>query len=58
MYRAAREALEDECARPGILEKMTAAHQLFKRHGQELCRRSAPRCEACPLRKTCPCAGV
>jgi endonuclease-3 len=52
MYRTAREALQDElgdeCAR------LIAAHQLLKRHGQELCRRSAPRCEACPLRKTCP----
>jgi endonuclease III len=51
MYRAARAALQDEygekCA------PLIVAHQLLKRHGQELCRRSAPRCEACPLRKTC-----
>jgi endonuclease-3 len=56
MYRAARAALQSECGknRAGLM----AAHQLLKRHGQELCRRSAPRCEACPLRKTCPSAGV
>jgi len=56
MYRAAQTALQSEygedCA-PLII-----AHQLLKRHGQELCRRSAPRCEACPLRKTCPGASV
>jgi len=53
MYRAAREALQDDeenCA------TLIVAHQLLKRHGQELCRRSAPRCEACPLKKTCPSA--
>ena len=29
------------------------AHMLLRRHGQELCRRSAPRCELCPLRGDC-----
>jgi endonuclease-3 len=52
MYRAGRATLQDEygekCA------PLIGAHQLLKRHGQELCRRSAPRCEACPLAKTCP----
>jgi endonuclease III len=56
MYRAAHIALQseygDEC------KPLIAAHQLLKRHGQELCRRSAPRCEACPLRKPCPFAGA
>jgi endonuclease-3 len=32
---------------------LVAAHQLLKLHGQELCRRSEPRCTACPLRATC-----
>jgi len=61
MYRAAQTVLQDEygkaCA-PQIFKEMIAAHQLLKRHGQELCRRSAPRCEACPLRKSCPSAGA
>lgn len=54
MYRAARAALQDEYG--GKCAPLIVAHQLLKRHGQELCRRSAPRCEACPLRKTCPSA--
>ena len=29
------------------------AHVLFRRHGQEICKRSAPRCELCPLRGDC-----
>jgi endonuclease-3 len=53
-YRAAGKALQaeygEECA------PLIAAHLLLRRHGQELCRRSAPRCESCPLRKACPSA--
>jgi endonuclease III len=52
MYRGARKAVRavigDECA------PLAAAHLLLKRHGQELCRRSAPLCPACPLRGGCP----
>jgi endonuclease III len=33
---------------------LIAAYQLLRRHGQELCRRSKPQCEKCPLRKACP----
>ena len=29
------------------------AHLLFRRHGQETCKRAAPRCEVCPLRDDC-----
>ena len=29
------------------------AHLLLRRHGQETCKRSAPRCEVCPLRGRC-----
>jgi endonuclease III len=54
MYRAAQTALQDECGEN--CGPLITAHQLLKRHGQELCRRSAPRCEACPLRKNCPSA--
>jgi endonuclease III len=54
MYRGAREVLQAEVGEECL--PLIAAHQLLKRHGQELCRRSAPRCEACPLRKTCPSA--
>lgn len=52
MYRSIQVALEkqagDKCA------PLLAAHQLLKRHGQEVCKRSAPRCEACALRVSCP----
>ena len=29
------------------------AHQLLRSHGQRLCKRTAPRCEACPLNSNC-----
>jgi endonuclease-3 len=29
------------------------AHQLLRQHGQELCRRTQPRCERCPLADAC-----
>jgi endonuclease III len=29
------------------------AHVVLRRHGQEVCRRSAPRCEVCPVRAGC-----
>jgi len=54
MYRTAWEALKNEF---GVeCPPLIAAHQLLKRHGQELCRRAAPRCMACPLRNFCPSA--
>lgn len=43
---AAKEVPEDFRAR-------IQAHQLLRRHGQELCRRSAPICERCPVTKEC-----
>jgi endonuclease III len=62
MYRASRAWFQNELGRepstPRMFKQMMEAHHLLKRHGQELCRRSAPRCEACPLRNTCPSAGV
>ena len=30
------------------------AHRLLRRHGQELCNRSRPRCEKCPFPAQCP----
>jgi endonuclease III len=32
-------------------------HQLLRRHGQTVCRRSAPSCPYCPLADACPSAG-
>jgi endonuclease-3 len=56
MYRAAQTALQDESGKG--CAAWAGAHQLLKRHGQELCRRSGPRCQTCPLRKTCPFASA
>jgi endonuclease-3 len=52
MYKNAQVALHDEIG--SQCSPLIAAHQILKRHGQELCRRSAPRCEACPVRTECP----
>lgn len=49
-YRSVREAL-------GTLTQDTSglihAHVQLRRHGQEMCRRTSPACEACPLRTDC-----
>ena len=50
-YRSVQEALA-----PGLpldVAFLTEAHQLLRRHGQELCKTNHPRCEACPLKKEC-----
>jgi endonuclease III len=54
-YRAAAEAVAPELPRDSSW--LVAAHQLLRRHGQETCRRSEPRCEICPLAKSCDFAG-
>ena len=50
-YRRAQEILA------GVLPKandaLIAAYYLLRRHGQELCRRSEPACDGCPLRASC-----
>lgn len=50
-YRASKEAIEAEV--PATFEARTRAYLLLKRHGQEVCKRTTPRCEACPLRPDC-----
>jgi endonuclease III len=54
-YRGLQRALSGEvrskCA--PLAPRLVKAHQLLKRHGQEICRRSAPRCMACPVRPVC-----
>ena len=50
-YRSAQEAatprLESRC------DGLIRAQLLLRRHGQTLCRRSRPRCEACPVANVC-----
>jgi endonuclease-3 len=50
-YRSVRDATRREIVED--CEWLIRAHVLLKRHGQELCRRSAPRCEACPAAPDC-----
>jgi endonuclease-3 len=50
-YRSIREATRLEWK--DDFDWLIAAHQLLRRHGQELCKASRPCCEACPLRKDC-----
>jgi endonuclease III len=35
------------------IEWLIRAYQLLRRHGQELCRRSRPSCERCPVADGC-----
>lgn len=50
-HRSAQAAVESQGKRD--CDWLIAAHQLLRRHGQELCKRSHPRCDACPLRIDC-----
>src|SRR3989442_3926114 len=50
-YRSAAEAVRPEL--PRNAGWLIRAHQLLRRHGQEICKRAAPRCEACPLTASC-----
>jgi endonuclease III len=40
-------------AAAGELPNAKEAHLLLRRHGQEVCKRSAPRCEVCVVRGQC-----
>jgi endonuclease-3 len=44
---ALRDEIGDDC---GFLIR---AHQLLRQHGKELCRRSNPACDACPVNECC-----
>jgi endonuclease-3 len=50
-YKSVQAALENQVG--NNREFLIAAHQLLRQHGQELCKRSNPRCAECPVRKTC-----
>lgn len=49
-YAAGRVAAQDLPAEPSVMQE---AHLLLQEHGQTLCKRSAPSCEACPLARGC-----
>lgn len=50
-YRLAQHAICDQL--PGDCDSLIRAHQLLRQHGQELCKRSKPRCAECPVRDGC-----
>jgi endonuclease III len=50
-YRAAREILS--AALPHTFEARQRAYLLLKKHGQQTCKRSHPKCEVCPLTGQC-----
>ncbi len=53
-WRAVRDAVSAEL--PDDVSWLQRAHQLLRRHGQELCRRTQPSCNDCPL-AACPSRG-
>jgi endonuclease III len=55
-YRSVKTAVEPETVKE--FHWLIRAHQLLRRHGQELCRRSRPRCRRCPLEEHCPWPGA
>lgn len=50
-YRAAQEAIAAEV--PEKFEARQRAYLLLKKHGQEICKRTKPKCEICPISRTC-----
>jgi endonuclease III len=50
-YRLVQEAIQEQP--PRDCDSLIRAHQLLRQHGQELCKRSKPRCAECPLRNVC-----
>jgi endonuclease III len=50
-YRAAQEAMGAELTEK--FEVRQRAYLLLKRHGAEICKRTKPKCEICPINGTC-----
>jgi endonuclease III len=50
-YRSVQEAAGHELKKD--YDWLIAAHQLLRRHGQELCKIKAPICSPCPLKRYC-----
>jgi endonuclease-3 len=50
-YRSAQEAVKDQIKKDCAW--LIRAHQLLRRHGQELCRRSEPLCSHCSVARLC-----
>lgn len=50
-YTAAQARIEAET--PSSFDARRRAYLLLKRHGQDICKRSAPLCSACPVARSC-----
>jgi endonuclease III len=50
-YVCVQETLRDEIGND--CDFLIVAHQLLRRHGQELCQRNNPACEICPVNSWC-----
>lgn len=50
-YRSVQQAVAQELSTDH--DWLIRAHQLLRRHGQEVCKRKAPRCESCVLHAHC-----
>jgi endonuclease-3 len=50
-YRAAQEAMTPEL--PETFDARQRAYLLLKRHGAEICKRTKPKCEICPVSGVC-----
>lgn len=50
-YREAQQQLEAEV--PEKFDARTRAYLLLKRHGQEICKRTNPKCSQCPISSSC-----
>jgi endonuclease-3 len=50
-YRAAQRMIDSEVA--ATFDARVRAYLLLKRHGQQLCKRTNPKCNECPVRAAC-----
>ena len=50
-YRLAQGAIREQL--PQDYDSLISAHLLLRHHGQELCKRSKPSCNGCPVRTKC-----
>lgn len=50
-YRVAQGVLASDL--PETFDARTRAYLLLKKHGQDTCKRTKPRCEICPVRSQC-----
>ena len=51
IYREAQRGIA--AGLPATFDARIRAYLLLKRHGQQLCKRSNPKCSACPVRRSC-----